>query len=175
MTGTRSSGLVAAMLLTIAGALAACDERPQQGERKDGGEPAIGESRTPDSTSGRQQRTPGPPQQAQVPTPKPGAAPSDPGAGAAALVGTWRVRLKTGADEAQGITYTFTTDGRVTVGPNQICRFKLENHVLSIDCTGAAAESASGRLERRDPNNLVWQVGDKTVLLERLNSIKEQQ
>ena len=92
------------------------------------------------------------------------------------MVGTWRLRIKDGADEAQpGITYTFTPDGRVTVGPNQTCRYKIDNLTLTIDCAGTTAESASGPLEREDENMLIWRVKEKTVRLERQAGLKEQQ
>ena len=152
------------MLFALAGGLAACDDQPQRGERKmESRERTIAEGRTPA------------PPQAVVPDVKPGAGPQSPPGAAATLIGTWRLRVKSGADEAQpGITYTFTADSRVTVGPDQTCRYKLETDVLSIDCAGTSAESASGRLEREDQDHLIWRVAGKTVRLDRQAGVKEQ-
>jgi hypothetical protein len=176
----RRGAVAAAILLVLAGSplLAACDEDPKRSDRTIGkqappdAEPQKTEQAQPGppqkaAPSPPQQATPGPPQQA-----KPGARPTNP----TTVIGTWRVRIKDGADEAQpGITYTFTSDGRVTVGPDQICRYKLENQTLSIDCAGTTAESASGTLERENENRLIWRVKEKTVRLERQDGEKEQQ
>lgn len=160
----RQGGAAIAILLALAVGpfLVACDEHPKRSER------TIGKQAPPDAAPQKTERAePGPPEQV-----KPGARPTP----AAAVVGTWRVRIKDGADEAQpGITYTFTPDGRVTVGPEQTCRYKLENHTLSIDCAGTSAESASGPLERENENRLIWRVKDKTVRLDRQAGLKEQQ
>jgi len=161
---------VAAVAWALAGGLglAACDERPQQGDRQQRSERTVGEKPPPDTSPQRTEKAdPGPP--ARV---NPGARPQTPAA--ANLVGTWRVRVETPAGGPEGVTYTFTADGRVTVGPGQDCRYRLENQELAIDCAGTTAESAKGRLERQDENVLVWKVGDKEVRLERQAGVKEQ-
>jgi hypothetical protein len=147
-----------ALLLTLAGAcaLAACDREPERWAA-----PQRAEMTEPDAP-------------ARPPAAVPGAGPESPKAAAAALVGTWRVRLQSGSAEAKGVTYTFTADGRVTIGPAQTCRYRVEGLVLSIDCKGTTAESASGRLERQGADTLFWQVGDKTVRLEREAGLKEE-
>jgi hypothetical protein len=160
-----------ALALALAGALgvAACDERPQQGERPQRGERTVGEKPPPEAQPQRTEKAdPGPP--ARV---NPGARPQTPAA--ANLVGTWRVRVETPAGGPEGVIYTFTADGRVTVGPGQDCRYRLENQDLAIDCSGTTAESAKGRLERQSENVLVWKVGDKEVRLERQAGLREQQ
>lgn len=165
------TAVATAILLALAGSLAACDDQSQRSERKMESGARTVEGRAPTSNAGREARTPV--QQAEAP--KLGAGPEGPTGAVTSVVGTWRLRLKSGADEAQpGITYTFTADGRVTVGPDQICRYKGENQVLSIDCAGTTAESASGRLEREDENHLIWRVAGKTVRLDRQNGVKEQ-
>jgi hypothetical protein len=170
MTQSRTM-LATAILLALAGSLAACDDQAQRSASKMESGARISEGRAPASDPGREARTPV--QQAEAP--KLGAGPESPPGAVANVVGTWRLRLKSGADEAQpGITYTFTADGRVTVGPDQICRYKVENQVLSIDCAGTTAESATGRLEREDENHLIWRVAGKTVRLDRQNGVKEQ-
>ena len=163
MSNSRTA-VAASMVLALAGGLAACDDQPQRSERTmEGRERTVAEGRTPA------------PPQAVVPDVKPGARSESPPGTAAKVVGTWRLRVKSGADEAQpGITYTFTADSRVTVGPNQTCLYKLENDVLSIDCAGTSAESASGRLEREDKDHLIWRVAGKTVRLDRQAGVKEQ-
>jgi hypothetical protein len=195
MPATRPAAFAAALLFSLAGGLAltACDERQQRSEGNvDGrGERTVGESRAPDAEPARPQRPAASPQQAPLPqapsqraaVPDPGSGPErnsvpdrssgpemPPGAGAL-VTGTWRVRLESGAEKTEGVTYTFTADGRVTVAPKETCRYRLEREVLSIDCAAATTEharagSASGPIELLDRNTLVWTVGDKTVRLE---------
>jgi hypothetical protein len=165
MFGKSLGGRAVALALGLAGALAVtgCDERPQQkSERAPAEKPPAGAQPQRVETA-----EPGPPVHV-----KPGARPET---DAASMIGTWRVRVVSGAGGPEGITYTFTADGRVTVGPGQTCRYRIENQTLAIDCAGTTAESASGRLERRDANLLVWSVDEKTVHLERQVGVKEQQ
>lgn len=163
MFHARSSARAAALLLVLAGGvlLSACDERPK---KREGGEkaPAGAQRQRADKAE------PGPPDQV-----KPGARPET--FADASVVGTWRIRVEMEAGAPEGVTYTFTADGRVTVGPAQTCRYRIEQQELAIDCAGTAAESARGRLDRQDQNTLVWKVGDKTVRLERQPGVKEQQ
>ncbi len=169
MLGKSLGPRATAILLVLSGTLGlvGCDERPQKSEQRDGR--TVGEKPPPDAQPQRTEKAEaGPPEQV-----KPGARPETPLA-VASLVGTWRVRLETPAGGPEGVTYTFTGDGRVTVGPGQNCHYRLENQDLAIDCTGTTAESASGRLERQDQNTLIWKVGDKTVRLERHAGVKEQ-
>jgi hypothetical protein len=170
MTGT--SVRIAAGLLGLFGVLgiAACDERPQRGERPQQGEHTVGEKPPPDAEPKRTERAEArPPEQAN-----PGARPETQPPAAANLVGTWRVRLEEPVRGPEGIVYTFTADGRVTVGPGQHCTYRLQNMELAIDCAGTSAESASGRLERQNADSLLWKVGDKTVRLERQAGVMEQ-
>ena len=162
MIGKSLGARAAALALGLAGALtvAACDERQQKSERVPTEKPPAGAEAQRTETA-----EPGPP--ADV---KPSARPET-----ASVVGTWRVRVASGAGGPEGVTYTFTADGRVTVGPGQTCRYRIENQALAIDCAGTTAESASGRLERRAANLFVWSVGEKTVHLERETGVKEQQ
>jgi hypothetical protein len=162
MSNHRTMLAVAAALagLLAAASLASCDERPRRDEQ-------AGRAQQPPAPQKAESR---PPQDA-----KPGARPETDAGAAANLVGTWRVRLESGAGGPEGVVYTFTADGRVTVGPGQDCRYRVAAQVLSIDCTGTSAASASGRLERPDRNTLVWTVDDKVVRLERQNGVKEQQ
>jgi hypothetical protein len=46
---------------------------------------------------------------------------------AQAVVGTWRVRLADAPDRSKARVYTFTADGRVTVAPGQVCRYRIED------------------------------------------------
>jgi hypothetical protein len=174
MTGPSRAARIAAALLGLFGAigLAACDERPQTSERPQKGERTLGEKPPPDAGPKRTEKAEaGPPKQV-----KPGARPeTQPPAAAANLVGTWRVRLEEPVGGPEGVVYTFTADGRVTVGPGQHCRYRLQGQELAIDCTGTSAESATGQLERQGADNLLWKVGDKTVRLERQTGVKEQQ
>lgn len=161
MFHARPGARVAALLLALAGgiSLVACDERPKNGER---GEKAPAGAQRPRADKA------GPPHQV-----RPGARPET--FADASVVGTWRIRVEPEAGAPEGVTYTFTADGRVTVGPAQICRYRIEQQDLAIDCAGTMAESARGRIERRDQNTLVWTAGDKTVRLERQPGVKEQQ
>lgn len=152
MYGESRALRAVALTLGLAGALAlaACDERQQKSDR-----------------SPNEQRK----AEAQPPAHlKPGAAPES----ATSVIGTWRVRVVSGAGGPEGVTYTFTADGRVTVGPGQACSYRIETEALTIDCAGTSAESASGRLERRAAKLFVWSVGEKTVHLEREPGVKEQ-
>jgi hypothetical protein len=164
MYGESRAMRAAALALSLAGALAltACDERSQKSERSPG-ERQAAEAEAPQRAETAE---PGPP--AHI---NPGARPET-GAG---LIGTWRVRVVSGAGGPEGVTYTFTADGRVTVGPGQSCRYRVEKEALAIDCAGTTAESASGRIERRAADLFVWSVGEKTVHLERETGVKEQQ
>jgi len=177
MSATRPAALAAALLLSLAGALslAGCDDRQQRSERK--AEEISADSRAPDAGAAWRVPATSPQQQAEA---RPGSGPEMPRAAANMVIGTWRVRVPASAAEGAGVVYTFTADGRVTVGPKHICRYRLDRDVLSIDCVGAAAdaatdESASGKVMPEDANTLVWAVGDKTVRLERQSGVKEQQ
>ena len=84
-------------------------------------------------------------------------------------------RLADAPDRSKARVYTFTADGRVTVAPGQVCRYRIEAASLAVDCDGAAGEAARGRLERRNGDTLLWRVDDKIVELERQAGVKEQQ
>src|SRR5688572_15048969 len=85
MSQSRTA-VASAILLALAGGLAACDDQPQRGEKKmESRERTIAEGPAPA------------PPRAEVPDVKPGAGPQSP-PGAATLVGTWRLRVKSGAD-----------------------------------------------------------------------------
>ena len=163
MFGKSLGARAVALALGLSGALAvaACDERQQKSEPAPAEKPPAGAQAQRAETA-----EPGPP--AHI---KPGAAPES----GTSVIGTWRVRVVSGAGGPEGVTYTFTADGRVTVGPGQTCRYRIEKEALAIDCAGTIAESAGGRLERREANLFVWSVGDKTVHLERETGVKEQQ
>ena len=94
---------------------------------------------------------------------------------AQAVTGTWRVRLADAPDRSEARVYTFTADGRVTVAPGQVCRYRIDAASLAVDCDGAAGETARGPLERRNGDTLLWRVDDKIVQLERQAGVKEQQ
>ena len=94
---------------------------------------------------------------------------------AQAVVGTWRVLLADAPDRSKARVYTFTADGRVTVAPGQVCRYRIEAAALAVACDGAAGEAARGPLERRNDDSLLWRVDDKIVELERQSGVKEQQ
>lgn len=169
MSGTSTAVRMAAGLLGLFGVLgiAACDERPQSGQKD---ERAVGDKSPPSAEPKRTEKAEArPPEQV-----KPGARPENEPRAAANLVGTWRVRLEEPVGGPEGVVYTFTADGRVTVGPGQHCRYRLQNMELAIDCAGTTAESASGQLERQSADTFLWKVGDKTVRLERQAGVKEQ-
>ncbi|HEY7608970.1 MAG TPA: hypothetical protein VIF14_07040 [Alphaproteobacteria bacterium] len=106
----------------------------------------------------------------------PGQKAAAPASGAAAIVvGTWRARLEDSAERSTSRDYTFTADGRVTVAPGRVCRYRVEAEALAVDCAGAARETAQGRLERRDADTLVWTIEGKAVRLERQPGVAEQQ
>ena len=177
MSAKRPAPHAVTLLLALAGALslAGCDDRQQRSGPKT--EEISAESRAPHADAARRGPAMSPQQQAEA---QPGSGPEMPRAAANMVIGTWRVRVPANAAEVAGVVYTFTADGRVTVGPKHICRYRLDRDVLSIDCVGAAAdaamgESATGKVAPEDANTLVWTVGDRTVRLERQSGVKEQQ